>query len=907
MRYLGELWNACQTGAVPSGQWEYQRYLLVDNVQYFDSEIKSLTFDRGLVYNSFSLGNCISSKLNATIIPKEGIEAPINAKVILYIRIATVSKGNTAWHPFGTYYVYGRTKEGDRLSLEAYDGMRTLEEQYLDGTEQIVWPLTSIEAIQKILNHLGVELDSRTKLNPSYFVYNPEKMTMRQVLMYIGSMHGGNWYLTEENKLRMVVPEIGTVRADINESNTKRIVASASVRYDKVKVVFGNEDDDVFYSGKGNNLLSLSNPWATQEITDNIYNIINNHRYHPFEVQSAEMDPAVELGDTIKIDGTEVILWQTTFSTRLYVNISIPPPGEAGVLSEFGGDSSDLQNVYYPDTRWDFNTLPIRVGQKETQIAEINVNVTVAGNAQGMMQLSFLSNCVSDVIIRIYDNNIQELFSPIIKEANKGFNQIGIPHSYIRLKAGLHNFTVTVQTSDGEIVFQVRSVLYSIEVFSVEIQPLDYQILDITLKQPPHALEPTDIYVSARDENFYHAIVLVSRYVQGRRYSGTDFSVMWELLNIRPVDFSIEFYGMFEVLKENQELALVTEEKPYLFWTDWEGKLYAQYGDDYSTKILLAEEVVKIYTCRGWGSEDFPENDMGLVVAYIKEDGLAYCRTFTGAWAGESLLPFNSQNLPYESISCHRLNDYRMVFTISDSERNIWSIITKRYFMSGIVENVFIDVTAAKAIFNLAEPLYSEVDKVWNGSNDTEIRISFTEPLITFSLFDAQDYFTVKDANNTEYEVYYTAPLNWGLLYSDFTQTQDTMVLFTDPLVNIENPITISYKNPLNLLGWSLLLKNQGSYFPVEDFTKVVDLIDYKDHVYRYAEDEEIEIQSSFTTIDLIGLSRTSGYNTENIQIVAGVDITLSEVEKVQSYHEETISILAGVSLDFYNKSDLSD
>lgn len=676
MRDLGSLWKNCQDGTIPKGEWEYQRYLIVDNIQYFDYDIKDITFDRGLLYSDFGIGNCIASKLDAVIIPKGDFEIIKGSKAELFIRISTVSDGDTDWVPFGTYFVYNPTREADKVKIECYDGIRYLEARYLDGTEQVVWPIPCTQAITKILEYLDVSLDSRTTLNSAFFVDDPGRMSMREVLMYIGSMHGGNWYLTEENKLRLVIPSNSEPLGTIDKSKTKRIISSKSLQFDKVIAKYGKENEDILTSGEGYNDFTFYNPWATQDIADNVLSILLTYKYNTFELQSAEIDLALELGDSIIINGVSANLWQVTYGLRLYASITIPSDIESTDTPDVGsyGQVDPPTGQYVPKLFWDFNKKPIKIGSIETQIGSIDVDVTMAGNAQGHFQITFMSNSETEAIIRIYDTEVQQLYSPITKKIHKGYNQIGIPHSYIRLKQGIHSFYVTMQTRLGTVNIDTRAIMYSIDLFGIDLKPITFDIRDISIRQPEFALEPTDIYIIAMSDEDY-PIVLRTRFMKGRRLQGSDFVVVWEFPALAGAkELAIEFDGLFELFLGHEKQTLVTDEKPYIFWTDSSDKLWCQYGDEVPTRQEIAQDVLQVSVCRGWNSKVFIDQDFGLVAAYIKYDGFVFYRTKIGkadppyVWETEEELEEAGQDNSY--VHVHTLNDYRMGLAVTGCNKH---------------------------------------------------------------------------------------------------------------------------------------------------------------------------------------------------------------------------------------------
>ena len=66
---------------------------------------------------------------------------------------------------------------------------------------------------------------------------------------------------------------------------------------------------------------------------------------------------------------------------------------------------------------------------------------------------------------------------------------------------------------------------------------------------------------------------------------------------------------------------LVTKGNPYLFWVDLEGKMHRQIWNNTSTKEVLAENVTKVKSVRGWKNINFADRDDGLIVGYIKDNG----------------------------------------------------------------------------------------------------------------------------------------------------------------------------------------------------------------------------------------------------------------------------------------------
>ena len=322
MRDLGVLWERCNNGDIPIGEWDYERRLTIDGVVYLDENIMKVTHDKGLIGNSFSVGNCISGTINATVIPHTSHVVRRNAKVLLELRIVTLNDGVTDWFEFGHYYIHSAEKEKDKWTINGYDAINKLEVPFT--TTETNWPKSCMFGLNQILSYLDIELDPRTVIDPSLQMQDPTELTMREVLGYIGGLHGGNWCVTETNKLRLVIPSIGTPVASINTGNSKKIIENGVMNFDKIVLKYGSSNKDKYFSGTGTNELELYNPWGTQSTADTIRTQLSNYNYYPGEAKSTELNPAVELGDTIQFDSELVNLWQVSYSTRIYADIYMP-------------------------------------------------------------------------------------------------------------------------------------------------------------------------------------------------------------------------------------------------------------------------------------------------------------------------------------------------------------------------------------------------------------------------------------------------------------------------------------------------------------------------------------------------------------------------------------------------------
>lgn len=169
-----------------------------------------------------TVGNCVAKKLNIVLLNPGNI--PRTARIKMEFKLVDQASGEeSSWYPKGTFYVDTRSQDTyNRLSIEAYDAMLKASQQYYtqDG-DQGRWPRTDhMRIVEEIAARMGVEIDTRTRdivkknFEIGYPGYGEDAYTCRDVLGFIGAMYGGNWVITDEDKLRLIV--LGDIPADTN-------------------------------------------------------------------------------------------------------------------------------------------------------------------------------------------------------------------------------------------------------------------------------------------------------------------------------------------------------------------------------------------------------------------------------------------------------------------------------------------------------------------------------------------------------------------------------------------------------------------------------------------------------------------------------------------------------------------
>ena len=113
----------------------------------------------------------------------------------------------------------------------------------------------------------------------------------------------------------------------------KEITAfDTSERFDAYSKIIINVTDDLWYEAGDNTgrTLTLSCPWGTQEMANNLLEQMRGFSYQPYTAGGAMLDPSSELGDGINVNGVYSGLYRigTKFNSHCAADISAPSDEE---------------------------------------------------------------------------------------------------------------------------------------------------------------------------------------------------------------------------------------------------------------------------------------------------------------------------------------------------------------------------------------------------------------------------------------------------------------------------------------------------------------------------------------------------------------------------------------------------
>lgn len=171
----------------------------INGVEYGPEEEVEHTYSNG-IFEDFGFGNAYTASLTLSLFTDE---VPRAATIKRYIRLRNGARVSE-WLPKGTFFTNTRSDDDGYWTIEAYDSMRKAEVVWTPD-QSLGFPLSMPAAAAEFARILGVELDSRTVLNANYTIdYPANDYTIRNELCFIAAAHGGNWIITDENKLYLV-------------------------------------------------------------------------------------------------------------------------------------------------------------------------------------------------------------------------------------------------------------------------------------------------------------------------------------------------------------------------------------------------------------------------------------------------------------------------------------------------------------------------------------------------------------------------------------------------------------------------------------------------------------------------------------------------------------------------------
>lgn len=389
----------------------------------------------------------------------------------------------------------------------------------------------------------------------------------------------------------------------------------------------------------------------------------------------------------VKATSYEKLTWRIESDVAVTVSLweLCPEAMDINAQTIIDGVQQSLPRLLY-----DYNTWPLTVESSEATVGLITFRLLDKTDLQGHFIMSFFASEAAILTMRFYTNEIEELFAPLTYDIRKGYNSVGIPHCYLHRSAGFYSVMATAQVSAGIVTVPTRGVLYSIDGGYLAKRELDVSIdvQDLAIRQTSISYGPDEVWLVGIDAGE----ILVRK----RDYNEINPNVAWTpVLSLgNGIAAAMEFNGYWDFRANSMQYTIETEEEPWYFWVDSNGILWGRWGADETTLFQLDDHVSLVRACRGYKSEQYLEQDQGLVVVYLKDGIPWYCQYIwdnfnqVHRWTSPELL-LNS-NEQWDFVTVTRLNDYRLAFELSNSVHNIWLYTDRTYVNNSVPhENLY--------------------------------------------------------------------------------------------------------------------------------------------------------------------------------------------------------------------------
>ena len=351
--------------------------------------------------DSLTIGKAVIGYGNFDVVDQGNI--PTMASVNLFAYLQNPAGQVSEDIPKGQFFISKRKYDVNGIvTLNVYDGMRKACQVFLP--EGSTWSSTTTPTLLNLLAQkmfgtgYANYIDSATKTyitnhskNVDYVpIMGTNGTTVKQMLEYIALLYGGNFAMTDDGKLKLYrLKDMASASQseDLSVKMSQLYIAPAYTAIGQITLV--NESSE-FHAGTSGYELRIETPYASQAMANSVLSEVQGYIYQPYIAENVEINPAVELGDKIKLNGTVC----SVFSQELSMNSQ----GGCYLSAPF---NSELEEEY-PAT----NDAAIDVAQK------INKNTQRIEVADGKIALVVDANDnirAAQIVLAINDESSEAL------------------------------------------------------------------------------------------------------------------------------------------------------------------------------------------------------------------------------------------------------------------------------------------------------------------------------------------------------------------------------------------------------------------------------------------------------------------------------------------------------------------
>lgn len=714
-------------------------YVDIDDMIFYNDNLYSITIRENMFEeDTFCVGSCCASELEF-VIANTSFDIKPKSKVKFYYRYVSGNTHSEWIKKFEGNITSSQSTDNGRITVNAVNYLSN-NENYSRVVKSIVtYPAPARYVARVIGERLGLPLyNEEDIIDVDLYVEPADDDLLVDILKDIAVLSSGNWTVSQD-KLRMIVPNNND--ASVGEYGVGDIDYLGEL--DKVNGIELYDMEDKTYTsgsvGYDDFIIQLGSKNASQQATDYIYSKLNDYEYVGYRSTRAYIDPAIELGDYYTMNGTDgerqlCVMMTWVFDGSCICNVESPyQPIERQLTSEQQNIENEI-NAALPFMVYDCNNKDILRGtNSEVYVGMIPVHMT---RDKVDVDAGFRTNVVVDndgvLTERFYRDGIEELFSPVTINLTKGSHLISDDHAYLNVSKGRHTFVASLQFNGGNMSINTRKTLYTIEASRVGYRDIaiDGEMLDMAFSGSTilsrEELYPSEVWILAK--NLDTNVADIKHFLYNYE-NENDVDIIDDI--DYAVDFNakaIAFSGYWEESKYFQgKKIFVSEGVLKVGAITNNGRLCIYNYNNPITPLyeIEASGVVEVSMIQGWNFKDSIQasNNMGLIVSYIMNDGKLYYKTITDTIdVNRYEITFPNSIYPLTNIETFRTNDYRVGFTVTGLNNQLYTAITDRYYQGDSVEKVHLESSFNGGNIDFGFSDYI-VPKVIDGSNEDDVNI----------------------------------------------------------------------------------------------------------------------------------------------------------------------------------------
>ncbi len=436
----------------------------------------------------------------------------------------------------GTFYINTRKpdKKTGIVKYTCYDAMRKADVPFTDNTR--TYPMDADDAVAVIAAAMGwqtINCGSLTgTIDTPVGVY-----TYRETLAYIGAMNGGNFIIDETGKLKFV--QLATPSTSVTSCMAGSIEMSGdSVKVSKVMLFV----DSGIYVEDGtatNDCVSADCPFANLNGANRAtmaLGYITGAEYYPYKADTAPLDPAVQVGDTVTVSHKTFRLYNYDIVLGRKIYYKIEHPGKDELEQEFIFADPETRSIdrtvakSYSEITKTTDEIAMRVVALQDTLDH---SVDLGASAYEFVKVS---GSWSPASITIYDNKASSKSGGTYKWYEDGTQVTGSSSTYTlaNTEPNTKQKVVKCEWSDGHgntFTDQISFVWLEDGAQGTSISAVEYAISSSGTTVPTSGWSTDPLTPDQGQWLWTRTTYSNGLVVYNKSYVGVNASIMWNLLH----------------------------------------------------------------------------------------------------------------------------------------------------------------------------------------------------------------------------------------------------------------------------------------------------------------------------------------------------------------------------------------